>query len=63
MVGMLKQDTPAIMSALLFYSRYFCPNAMYTLQNLEEIHADAGSQFLSSEFLALLQQFNCPTIV
>jgi hypothetical protein len=50
LVGMQGEDAQSVIGALKFFAVYHRPYPEYTLQNINSIHADAGSVFRSREF-------------
>jgi hypothetical protein len=49
LVGLNDQSTKSIIEALEYYAQYYRPHADYKTTDIRRIHADAGSQFISSE--------------
>jgi hypothetical protein len=51
MVGMQACDTKAIIKAIEYYAVYHRPTNEFLISDIKEIHADAGTYFMSSEFM------------
>jgi hypothetical protein len=63
MIGLRTQDVTSITSALTYFVRYYKPTQNYTITDIKEIHADAGSVFHSKLFIEKLQSIFCPAVI
>jgi hypothetical protein len=54
MVGMQTMKTASVMEALIFFSCYYKPYHDFTLADVKEFHADAGSVFTGNDFMNCL---------
>jgi hypothetical protein len=63
MIGMQTMKTSSVMEALIFYAQYYKPHLDYTLADVKEFHADAGSVFTGNDFMNCLLSLQCPIVM
>jgi transposase InsO family protein len=63
MIGMQTMKTSSVMEALMYYAQYYKPHLDYTLADVKEFHADAGSVFTGNDFMNCLLSSQCPAVM